>query len=704
VSTDEAAVLPDAQVRSGQASATTDQRGVARLTLTPGHHTLNVHAVGFRPITTVVTVPAGRETPVQVELRGEAIRLAEMTVSSTRTGRRMSQTPIRVEVVSPEEMAEGVAMAPAGVAHLLSETNGLRVQTTAPSLGGSVVRIQGLRGQYTQVLADGLPLYGGVTGSLSLLQIPPIDLQRIEVIKGVASALYGAQALGGVVNLVSRPPEHAQELLLNQTSREGTDLIGWLAGGLGKRWGYTLLASGDRQAHQDLDQDGWADIASFRRGVFRPRLFWDNGDGSSLLLTSGATLEDREGGTLTGRTAPNGLPFPEALGTRRYDVGAIGRWVLGEGRFLTVRASGMQQRHRRIFGGVLERDRYRTGFSELALTLQQGSAATWVVGGAYQADEYRAADVARVDYSFTVPAAFVQYDRELTEWASISVSGRLDRHSRYGAFLSPRLSLLLRPAPTWTARLSGGTGVSAPTPFTEETDAIGLSRLLPLNNLRAERARGLSADISAAVGPLDLNGTLFGSIVNHAVQLREAPGGPDSVELINAWAPTRTYGAEVFVRWRLDPFSLVANYSYLHSTEMDPATGQRRQVPLNPRHTLGLVAVIEEEDEGRIGIEGFYTGRQAIAEDPYRTNSRPYLLMGILAEKRFGRVQVFLNGENLLNIKQTNYDPLVQPTPGLGGRWTTEEWAPLEGRVVNGGVRIMLKAEEEEGKAGARSD
>jgi outer membrane receptor protein involved in Fe transport len=81
------------------------------------------------------------------------------------------------------------------------------------------VRVQGLRGRYTQVLSDGLPLYGGQTGGLGLLQIPPMDLGGVEVIKGVASALYGGTALGGVVNLVSRRPgeEPIRELLLNQT-------------------------------------------------------------------------------------------------------------------------------------------------------------------------------------------------------------------------------------------------------------------------------------------------------------------------------------------------------------------------------------------------------------------------------------------------------------------------------------------------------
>ena len=121
---------------------------------------------------------------------------------------------------------------------LVNETTGLRVQTTAPSLGAANVRIQGLRGRYSQLLADGLPLYGAQGDSLGLLQVPPLDLGQVEIIKGVASALYGASALGGVINLVSRRPRETESrLLVNATSQSGRDVAGFHARGAGGRRG-----------------------------------------------------------------------------------------------------------------------------------------------------------------------------------------------------------------------------------------------------------------------------------------------------------------------------------------------------------------------------------------------------------------------------------------------------------------------------------
>jgi iron complex outermembrane receptor protein len=86
----------------------------------------------------------------------------------------------------------------------------------------------------------------------------------------------------------------------------------------------------------------------------------------------------------------------------------------------------------------------------------------------------------------------------------------------------------------------------------------------------------------------------------------------------------------------------------------------------------------------------YYTGRQVLEDNPYREKSRPYLILGMLAERRFGAVRAYFNLENLANVRQTRWDPLVLPARSLGGRWTTDVWAPLEGRVVNGGVRLDL--------------
>jgi len=669
--------------------AVTDSRGEATIQLPTGEIDVTLRRFGLATQTIRVSIRPAAITRLTVALEAAVVRRDEITVTATRTDQRIEDVPLRVEVLQEEEIEEKALMTPGDIAMLLNETSGLRVQVTSPSLGAANIRIQGLRGRYTQLLADGLPLYGGQTGATSLLQIPPLDLGQVEVIKGVASALYGSSALGGVVNLVSKRPENPQrELLLNRTSRNGTDGVFWLAEPLKGQWHMTMIGGAHHQEPQDIDRDGWADMANYRRAVLRPRFFWDNGSGHSVFMTAGAMTEDRKGGTTGDATLPDGSRFPEELTTRRFDGGLVGRFLVDD-RVLSIRASATSQGHAHTFGPVIENDRHHTLFGEASLG---GSTRghTWAFGSALQADLYRNRDVAGFDYTYTVPALFLQDDYSFGRRLTVSGSGRVDFHSDYGTFFNPRGSALLRLPHNVTARLSAGTGVFAPTPFTEETEAVGLTNLLNLRNVKVERAWSASGDVGWQTSHVELNGSLFGSVIRDPVMLRLPTPETRLMEIVNAAAPTRTVGTEFLARMRTGDFGLVLTHTFLHSTEVDPNESRRSEVPLTPRHSSGLVGTWEREGVGRVGVEVFYTGRQRLDDNPYRDASAPYFIFGVLAERRFGRVRLFVNAENIGNTRQTRYDRVVRPNRHPDGRWTVDAWAPLEGRVINGGLRVSF--------------
>jgi len=614
-------------------------------------------------------------------------------VSATRSGRRVEDEPLRVEVVPEEEVQEKIMMTPGDVSMLLNETNGLRVQTTSPSLGGANVRIQGLRGRYTQILADGLPLYGGQTGSLSVLQIPPMDLGQVEVIKGVASALYGVSAVGGVVNLVSKRPREQpeREILLNRTSHDGTDAVAWLSHKLSPSWGYSFLGGVHAQERSDLDADGWTDLPEYRRASVRPRLYWENGTGSSVLVALGAMGEERRGGTMPRRLAPDGQPFAENLDTARVDGGAVARFATSRGHIVAMRGSATWQDHDHTFGSVLERDVHRTWFGEVSLTGATGPH-TWVVGGAIQRDAYASQDVPRFDFSHTVPGIFAQDEMTLRPWLTIAASARADVHSEYGGFFSPRVSALMKAGERWTGRVSAGRGYFAPTPFTEETEATGLTMVAPLGALDSERADSFSADLTWARAPLEITSTVFYSQVEHPLQTRPIDDGTYAVAIVNADEPTRTRGTELIARLHRDEpeLDVIVTHMYLWSSEEDPVAPRRsREVPLNPRHA-GSLDILSELGPLRVGFEVFVTGRQALEDNPYRDRGGAYVLWGGLVDWRIGRARVFVNAENLGDVRQTKLDPLVRPARAPDGRWTVDAWMPLEGRTVNAGIRVRF--------------
>lgn len=687
----DAGPIPEARVAIGAMSLVTGPDGVATATIPAGPVTVTVVKEGFAPATLSLTMAPGPERRLLITLERQRAFEEEVTVTATRTHKRVEDQPMRVEVVPGEEVQEKIMMAPGDVSMLLNETNGLRVQTTSPSLGGASVRIQGLRGRYTQILADGLPLYGGQTGSIGLLQIAPMDLRQVEIIKGAASALYGMSAIGGVINLVSRrPPQegHEAELLVNQTTHAGTDVVSWLAAPLGGRWGYTFVGGGHFQQRSDLDQDGWTDLSSYRRVAVRPRLFWDDGRGKSVLVAVGAMAESRRGGTMPGRPAPDGQPYDENLGTTRFDAGVVARTTTARGVVLAARGSATAQDHTHTFGPVVEADDHHTMFGELSATGTSGRH-TWVVGAALQRDGYAARDVPRFGYTHTVPGVFVQ--DELTPWTrlTLAASARVDRHSEFGTFVSPRLSALFRPAGPWTVRVSGGRGHFAPTPFTDETEATGLSRVAALGDLQAERADSLSADVTWARTPFEITGTLFHSRIRGALAVRQTGRADLPIAIRNADGLTRTRGTEFIARYHRDELDVILTHMYLWSTEPNPDAAGRREVPLNPRHSATF-DVLQEIGPARIGVEVFYTGGQALDENPFRQRGFPHVLFGGLVDWAVGRARIFVNLENAADVRQTREHPLIRPARDPFGRWTVDAWAPLDGRTLNAGIRMRF--------------
>ncbi len=676
--------LERAVVRVGPSAAETDETGAVALELPAGTVRVQVELEGYYPAETTVRIVPGQAVTVEVDLIevGE-VEEEVLVVATTRTGRRVEDQPTRVEVLDREEIEEKMLMTPGDIVMMLNEMGGLRVQATSPAIGAATVRVQGMKGRYTRFLSDGLPLFGQQVGGLGLLQVPPMDLGQVEVVKGVASALYGAGAMGGIVNLLARRPgaEPTVDVLGNVTTLGGTDGVAFVSTRARDGWSASLIAGGHGQARADRDHDGWADVARYARGVFRPRLFWDGGTGRSAFLTVGTTVEDRDGGTIPGATLPaTGTPYFETLNTRRFDVGASAQTLLRDRFVLTARGAAAWQRHDSGFGDTLERDAHDTVFAEVAIR-GAGGPHTWVVGAAYERDDYDPRDTPQFAYTFNVPGVFVQDDVDVASWLSVSAGARMDVHDEYGTFFSPRVAALFRGG-AWTSRVSAGQGFFAATPLTEETEAAGLTRLTVAGPLDAERGRSVSVDLTRGVGAATITGTFFASRVSDPVLVDR----DTRYALFNGTEATTNIGGELLATVRSGPYVLTGTYTYVDAREtMD---GERQDVALTPRHSAGLVGMWEDEDVGRVGLEVYYTGVQRLEVNPYRAESRPYVVVGLLVEKRFGRARVFVNLENLGDVRQTRWDPLVRPAQGVDGRWTVDAWAPLDGRVINAGVRF----------------
>jgi outer membrane receptor for ferrienterochelin and colicins len=676
------------RVQSGEKTASTNGAGRARLTLPVGRQTISITRAGFRnaEVSTVVVRDSVVSVRVPVAMSEMSEELETVKVSATRTERLAGETPIRVEVIDEMEVDENTLMSPSGITMLLNETPGLRVQAAAPGLGTGSVRILGLPGQYTVMLADGLPLYGGSASALGPLDISPVDLSRVEIIKGAASSLYGGQALGGVINLVAKPPTGKKEILLNRRTMDVTDAATWLSHRFGSSAGISLLASGTAQGAEDVDDDGWADQARARRYNVRPRFNAVDKRGRSLFVTAGYGYDDRDGGTLEGATAPDGLPFREGLRSIRADVGAIAEVPLAnDGKVAARFALSTSSRDREFGPGPIEEDRTAMGFLEVTRSFVSERGTT-VIGGALQGEDFENELNNGFDHRWVTPALFATSERVFGP-VTVSASLRGDAHDEAGLQLTERLAVLVKTAGDWSLRGSVGTGFAPPGPITEETEAVGLRAVRRDPDLRRERSRGAMLDLNGQLAGAELLVTAYGSLINDAIQLTDTPDPGGAVTLRNAGRTTRIGGVETLAVWRFNGGKFLATYGYARGSRPDADTGIREEMPLLTRHRAGGDLMLEKPGVYRLGIEGIWYGRQSLDDNPYRSRSKPYLYTMAIAARQFGGLEIVANFENLLNIRQSDTHPLVRSSRTGSGRWTTDVWAPLEGFMANVAVR-----------------
>ena len=620
-------------------------------------------------------------------------KVERIQVTASRLGRIVTESATRTEVISAEEIQEKAIMRPGNISMLVAETGGVRVQNTSPALGSANIRLQSLYGRYTQLLSDGLPLYGGQSTSIGLLQIPPTDLANVEIIKGSASSLYGGSALGGVINLISRTPndEFEAEVLMNATSKDGQDITSYIASPVSQTMSASLTAGVHRQHQQDLDDDGWLDMAGYERATVRPRLYWQSDNGANLYATVGAMTEQRDGGTREGATTPDGSTFTQRQDTTRLDSGLVFDQPFADVYNLNIRASAMYQDHDHQYAESNEDDTHESYLLESSVSGYTDKAA-WLVGVAHQVEKFSSVQFSEFDYSYQVPGLFSQLDYEASDDISFSLSARADWHNEYGTQFSPRVSVLYRPE-NWTLRGSYGQGFFAPTPFIEDIEEAGLSRLEPLQGLQEEHAETAALDLTYTAGRIESGVTLFSSNVDNVTELEviepQNINTNKQVRIVNTPGQSEIRGAELLLRYRWRDLKLTGSYLYTDASK-EQASGTRVPLTLTPRHMAGAVLMWEEHGSHIVGFEAYYTGTQHLQDNPYRSKSEAYWHLGLLGQITLGKVSYFVNAENLLNVRQTKADPLVLPERAPSGRWTTDIWSRNDGFTVNAGIRIKL--------------
>jgi outer membrane receptor for ferrienterochelin and colicins len=681
-------------VKGTQTGTVSDTQGKIELKNIPdGKSILEFRYVGYKERVDTFQFPMIRNETAEILLIASSDEMDEIIVRATRSSRTISDVPTRIEAISGEELDEKGNMKPGDIRMMLNESTGIQTQQTSATSYNSSIRIQGLDGKYTQILRDGFPLYSGFSGGLSLLQIVPLDLQQVEVIKGASSTLYGGGAIAGLVNLVSKTPGEKDELsfILNGTSALGLDLSGFYSQKF-RRTGATVFASYNSGNPYDPAGIGLTAIPEFNRFTLNPRLFLYIDPKTTLSIGFNSTMETRTGGDIKYIEGKGDSihSYFEDNNTKRFSTQLDLAHQIKESGNLSFKNS-ISYYDRKIeipdfiFSGV-----QLSSFTEASYSIRRPKQ-EWILGANLWTEKFtqeRADTSPVVDYNHITGGLFIQNTFNISDRISLESGIRGDYQNLYGFFFLPRISLLVKVTPKLTVRTGGGMGYKTPTVFTEDAERLQFRNVLPINasTTEAERSSGGNIDLNyhtplGARMSFSINSLLFYTRISKPLILTDAGNG--QYEFIQPGGFIRTRGLETNAKLTFGNFRLFIGYTLADVYQETDGTG--KPYPLVAKHRLNNVLTYEINEKLKMGLEAYYYSPQYLNDGK---TGKAYWLCGLMAERIWKHISLFINFENLLDTRQTKFDTIYTGT--VTNPVFRDIYAPLDGFVVNGGVKIFI--------------
>nr|WP_315143830.1 TonB-dependent receptor [uncultured Flavobacterium sp.] len=683
-----------ASIKGTSNAATSDENGQITLSNIPdGIQEINFSYKGFNEHIETLEFPLKDKNVIEILLQESSEELDQVVISSTRSTRSIQNIPTRIEFIGSEELAEKGNMKPGDIRMLLAESTGIHVQTTSPTSANASIRIQGLDGRYTQILKDGFPIYSGASSGLGLLQIPPLDLKQVEVIKGSASTLYGGGAIAGLVNLISKTPTEERDLRLqiNGTSGRGLDINGFYGQRFNKI-GTTIFASHNRNGAYDPAQIGLSAIPQFERYVVNPKLFVYFNDKTKMNFGINTTIENRLGGDMLyikGK-GDNIHQYFEKNKTQRYSTQFVLDHLITQNSSFQIKNSASYfNRNTTIPDYEFEGTQIAT-FTEANYT-KSTEKSEWVAGINMWTDNFKEKEFTAFplrDYNQSTFGVFVQNSWKAYDWLNLEAGFRTDYVVDYGAVFLPRVSALFQIAEGLTSRIGGGFGYKTPTIFTEESERIQYQNVLPIDDKinKLEKSYGANADIDYRIRigeewSFSINQLFFYTYLDNPLLL-ENPSA-NLYQFVNSPGYIHTKGTETNIKIGYDDLKLFLGYTYTDARLSQ--NGTNTESPLTPKHRINSVLMYEIEDKWKIGLEAYYFSPQKLNDG---TMGKDYVICGLMAEKIWERFSLYANFENFLDTRQTRFDSIYTGT--ISNPVFKDIYAPLDGFVINLGLKLKL--------------
>lgn len=499
--TNDGNALPFASIiiKNTSHAVVTNENGEFLLRLPAGNYTLMVSSIGYRTHEKTITITVNTETIENIELEGSAFNLDQVVVTASRTQQRRQEAPVIVTVTNSEVLQKTQSLS---LSEGLNFQPGLRMETNCQNCGFSQVRMNGLDGAYSQILLDSRPVFSALNGVYGLDQIPANMIERIEVVRGGGSALYGSNAIAGTINIITKDaiennfevnsymglidgdtPDKALSLngtVLNEDLTLGIQIFGMYR---------------DRNPF-DANNDGFTEITKMENRTFGFKTFWRETNRKKVTLDFHSISEFRRGGDQL-----NLQPY-ESLITEQIESDVVGGGITYEfsneslNDKFSIYTSAQQSKNDNFYGGRTNDENGNINYEESLRGFGNTEVTTFIAGGQWSHNqetflggrgtfisgaEYKNEEMmdakpgydAFVNQNLNILGIYAQEEWQVNQRLKLLAGLRADFHNATDedVIFNPRVNILYDIKKNLQWRTSYAKGFRAPQVFSEDIHA-----------------------------------------------------------------------------------------------------------------------------------------------------------------------------------------------------------------------------------------
>ena len=681
-----------------------------------GTYELVVSAIGYQNYKKTVGVGAAKVW-LQVELKKSSQQLQEVVVSGTMKETYTMQSPIHVEVYTPKLFQKNPTPS---IFEAMQMVNGVQPQLNCSVCNTGDIHINGMEGPYTMVTIDGMPIVSSLGSVYGLSGIPNSMIQRVEVVKGPASTLYGSEAVGGLINIITKNPVNAPLVATDIMATSHGELNADVAvkNDYGKAQSLLGINAFHFQNRRDVNHDNFTDITLQQRISVFNKWHFNRKENRLATLAARYLYENRWGGEMNWQPqfrAGDSI-YGESIYTKRVEV--IGAYELPVKEKITLQFSYNNHRQNSAYGAMPYLANQHIAFAQLLWnkTLNRHD---FLVGLPFRFDFYddntigtQQKNGSNKPQQLYLPGIFVQDEITITEKLTTLPGLRFDYNSAHGGIFSPRLGFKFAPNNHNTFRLNAGNGYRVVNLFTEDHAALTGSREVVIkDDLKPERSWNASLNYQKFIdldkGFLNLDGSLFYTYFSNKI-LGDFLTNPDQIIYQNLQGHSISRGLTLNADWQFTfPLKLNAGATFMEVYTMQNSENgtEEKQPQLHAPNVSATYALTYTFSN--IGLIVDYTGRLygpmhlPVLENDFRPARSPWFSQDnvqLTKKLKYG-FEVYGGVKNLYNFLPK--DPLMRPFDPFDKRInennpegytfdTTYNYAPMQGRRMFLGLRWAL--------------